>query len=137
MKDRKALVRHMVSQTRTKCESQLKFLGREMACVERDLRPLKKLLHSGEEIDDREFGFTMCLIARLKMHMLFQDAYIKMSKLKTDFDVSEIRRHVRRHVLQVVKFDGFNSRNAKYTRMFFIGVLNDLDAKQHLLQKIL
>ena len=137
MKDRQALVRRMISQTRNKCESQLQTLGREMACVERDLRPLKRRLHSGDEIDDREYGFAMCIIARLKMHTLFQDAYLKMSNLQTNFDFPEIKRHVRRHIHQIVKFDGCESNNARCARVFFMGVCNDIDAKQHLLQKIL
>lgn len=137
MKDRRAFVRHMITQTRNKCEQQKDFLNNEMMNVERTLRPLKRDMHRGCDMDDDLFAFTMCLICRNKMHRLFQDAYGNLMNLKTDFSIEELHRHVKRHIRQVNAFSGKGSVDAVANRHFFTHVYRDIDAKQHLLQKIL
>jgi len=57
--------------------------------------------------------------------------------LKIDFSIEELHRHVKRHVRQVNAFSGKGSVDAVANRHFFTHVYRDIDAKQHLLEKIL
>ncbi len=88
-------------------------------------------------MDDELFAYTMCLICRYKMHRLFQDAYANLMNLKVDFSIEELHKHIKRHMRQVNVFCGKMSVDAVANRHFFKNVYRDIDAKQHLLQKIL